>query len=110
MFHIVVYSVPVRVESGICVRIEVDDVYTGNLPELIDVDMVVGDFSSGRLDEEVVVTPAVGSFPYLLHGLIGSTAAVAFVVKGCAFASYHVQQDAETGLVIGYMRDASPVL
>src|SRR5699024_10703351 len=69
--HGVVYRVPEVTEAGVAVRVIVDDVYAGNLPQVVYIHMVVCHFGAFFFGEEVAEAQAVGCVPYLVHVLTG---------------------------------------
>lgn len=108
--HGVVYRVPEVTEAGVAVRVIVDDVYAGNLPQVVYIHMVVCHFGAFFFGEEVAEAQAVGCVPYLVHVLTGGSLRELFLVEGGVLSAHHVEQDAVAGIIAVYMRYSSPIL
>lgn len=108
--HGVVYRVPEVTEAGVAVRVIVDDVYAGNLPQVVYIHMVVCHFGAFFFGEEVAEAQAVGCVPYLVHVLTGGSLRELFLVEGGVLSTHHVEQDAVAGIIAVYMGYSSPIL
>ena len=70
VLHSVVYGVPRRSEgASLAVGVVGDDVNGGDVEEVVDGDVVVGDISALAVNEDAAVAYALGGVPYLIDNL-----------------------------------------